>query len=487
MIRTTQRETTEMTTNPIPRALALVAAALLLAAALPAAAATYHVNGSVYAADPLPEGAEAPPNPVADLMSGTSPVLTADEVVGGDELYATGILSMVRVEAVDASANTVLGSGVALLGSYYLTFNHAAFTVDVVFRVRDAATGDLLHTSGETELGAGTNKRYLLVPAPPSSVAGGVSFHPPGPTAYAFTRVGLVEAAHIGSDGLADFSGAAQRWRDAPFGGTLNVFGAASIGYYPLFGGGFYCYKVRATNASDATDWFYLDDPLYKRRYEVDTSTSPPTVTSTQEKLGPYAEAGGDCYRFTPLAEVGFGGNPAFWSFPDLLARWNTTDATNRKYDLTLEVYRRSDGMNQTVAGAALPLVVNNTPVELSFDGVGIVSGGTTTPLGACEPANLAGKQLSVEFTAHHPDGYLATYSLTAVPNLGASQTWASGSYSGSPFNGVNNQVVLRSASQFPESCSYALHLHAWARTTNGYGRLFRRHLLETRCIDVGP
>lgn len=455
--------------------------ASLAAMATPALGATYQVYGGVYAADPIPEGAPTPPSVLPAA-------LTSDEIVGEEELFAVGVLAMVRVDVIDDASGSVLASSVGLLGPYYASFSDPATTLTVRFALHDAATGDKYFETGAVTLNAGVNRRYLLVPRSVAEV-GGASLipHPAGSSAYAFTRVGLVEAADIGSDGLADFAGAGPRWRDAPFGRTLNVFGAASIAYYPWWGAGSYCYKVKVSPAVGSD--FYIDDPLYKRTYSVDTTVSPPTVTSDQVKVGPFDEPGvSGCYRFTPMTAFGSSpGTTVFWSFPDLLARWNTVGEANDLHDLTLEVYRRSDGVNQGVAGQPLTLRLDNRSVSLSFDAVEQRSSGGSTEVdllaNPCDIAHLTGsRRFFIEYTAHHPGGFLATYRLTAVRNRGSTAELAVGAYdpatmtpSGFPgvTHGTVNVVAADLAGSGFGSCAYTIRLHAWARTTNGYGRLF--------------
>ena len=467
------------------------AATALLLAAIPARSADYHVYGGIYAGDPVPEGISVPPNPLPTF-------LTADEIVGEEELYATGVLAMVRVDLIAASSNAVLASTVGLLGAYYASFSDPAATTTVRFALYDAATGDKLHETEPVQVAAGSNRRYLLAPISPAE-AGGASLipHPAGTAAYAFTRVGLSEVADIGSDGLADCVGAAPQWRNAPFGRSLRVFGAASLGFYPLVGAGQFCYKVKATPPGGGAP-FYLDDPLYKRKYVVDTSTSPPTVTSTREKVGPHNEPGiTGCYRFTPMAEAPLGGSTVFWSFPDQLVNWNTRDEANGLHQLELEVYRRSDGLNQGAAGAALDLHLDNRAVALSFDRIEQQSstGALQVDLLAnpCDIVHLTGgRRFFVEYTAHHPGGYLASYSLRAVSNAGPSASLASGAYdpSGMPpagFSGPSPDSVTALSADLSGTCAYAIWLNAWARTTNGYGRLFRPHRLKTYYIQTSP
>jgi hypothetical protein len=55
----------------------VLASALLLAAAVPGQAADYHIYGWVYAANPLPEDAEAPPAPITiQPQQGAAPTAT---------------------------------------------------------------------------------------------------------------------------------------------------------------------------------------------------------------------------------------------------------------------------------------------------------------------------------------------------------------------------------------------------------------------------
>lgn len=476
--------------NALPPRLGLAALLVLLAA--PGWSATYHVYGGVYAADPIPENTTPPPSVLPSA-------LTPDEIVGEEEYFAVGLLSMVRVDVLDDSSGSVLASTVGLLGPYYTSFDVTPSAITVRFSLHDAATGDQLFETAAVNVSAGTNRRYLLAPISVLEV-GGASLipHPPGVgPAYLFTRVGLVENADIGSDGLADFASAAVHWRNAPFGRSLRIFGAATTALYT----GGYCYKVKA-DPPGPTPAYFIDEPLAKRRYVVDTSTLPPTVSSNQVTVGPKNYSGvSGCYDFTPMSAFTPTGETIFWSFPDQLARWETNSRGHSgNHRLTLHIYQRATGTELTnpnplhASHTPINIHVNNTGVDLSFDEVAQLTPGGTVQTDLLETANrcdkielTGGHQLRVGFTAHHADGFLATYSLYARSNVPVVTTMESGAYTGTgSFGGTSSsgQTLTLTEADLPGSCAYAIRLHAWARTTNGYGRLFHPEALLTYYIN---
>jgi hypothetical protein len=248
---------------------------------------------------------------------------------------------------------------------------------------------------------------------------------------------------------------------------------------------------------------YYIDGILHKRKYVVSSSGSAVSVTSTEERVGPFNEAGGQCYHFTPVATATSAGTE-FWSFPDQLANWNTT-GINGKVSLSLEIYNRSApallAKPLNVSGESLPLVINNRPVELDFTRIELHYPATPsnphpTPLdlidNACEIVNLSSKRkLEIGFKAYHPDGYLAHYGLLGKSNAASGwTTWSSGSFNpstGTSFTGVNpgTKVLTPTSSEVSVDCAYAIYLHAWARTTTGYHRIFHPHKLKTYYIQT--
>lgn len=462
---------------------ALLAALFVSWAAVPAAdAATFQVFGKVYGAAALAPEEEAPVNP----LTGRPP----EQIVGAENLFATGTRSMVRVRLFDAGSGVQIGSEylVTLDGGYFLSFTHPGATRSVRFEVWDAVTPDQLMSSADVTVSSGANLRLVLAPGGELAVGGSIP-HPAGNT-FVFTRVGKIELTEIDAAGFANVSPAASSalkiplYEDAPFGGDLFLFGAFSAAFYPTSGSGAYCYKIEA----DGTP---ITDPLHKVRYTVNTTTG--TVTADRIKVGPVTVGlVSDCYRLTPVSDVG--ASPAeqvFWSFPDLLALWPTAGLSGPR-TLTARLYRTifpCAGCQQILAPNAndsLTVHLDGQPITLRFDEIEQRSSGGVTQVdlltNACDIVQLSGgRQFFLRFTAHHPGGFLREYRLRRIANDGAAAVWASGTYTpamGGTFEGtpVGGTEITKLSADFGTPCAYRFILHAVARTTDGYHYIRRRH-----------
>lgn len=444
----------------------------------------YDVFGCTWAAVARPEGMPYPSaSPLANLPD--------NEVIGKDVATATTPATMTKITIRNAANNAVIASSPssAYLGDYDIRFTSSAASRSVVFEVARLDTGDVLYRSPTVTLAKGDNPREILLAGAEGDVISGIPF-PSGTNTGLFTRVGNVELADIDSKGFAKFTGSAAQWRDAPFGGRLDLFGAFTSNFYPATGNGQYCYKLRITPPSGPA--YYATDALYKTRYVVLNNGH---VQSQSISLGPVH----GCYLLTPTSGAPQPGDPpgavaVFWSYPDLFGRWHT-DSRNGAYTVKLELYHMNP--NRTV-GALVPILVNdnttaelyldNTPVRISFDRLQVSGGGPNLLVNACAIANLMnGRTLSIDFTAEHPNGYLSSYSLAAQSNSGVTVWSESGAYAAPSWSGAHPTLFYgRRASALPFTktaaafsagpCAYILDLTAWARTTNGYYHFNWRH-----------
>ena len=448
----------------------------------------FDVFGCTWAAASRPEGTAYPDTaPLADLP--------ADQVIGSDVATATAPAVMTKVTVRNAANDALIASspGADYLGDYDIRFSSTAAARSVVFEVTRLDNGDVLYRSPALSLSHGDNPRNILLAGADTGVISTIPF-PHGTNTGVFTRVGHVEIADIDAKGFAKFASAAPRWRDAPFGGRLYLFGAFTSNFYPHTGLGNYCYKLRVQPPSGPAH--YMSDPLYKTRYVV---KSDGHVQSQSIFVGPRSiGAVSHCYRLTPLSTSPEPGDPSgavavFWSYPDLLARWNT-DGLNGPYTVTMQLYR-------TTTGAAVPLLVNdnmtaelyldNRPIKLSFDELKVSGGGPDLLTNQCAIANLMnGRTLTVDFTAYQSSGFLASYGLAARSNSGVTVWSEGGTYSAPAWSGARPHAFVgrpaassspvhyvKTAADFSAGpCAYVLDLTAWARTTNGYSHINWRH-----------
>lgn len=446
----------------------------------------YDVFGCTWAAVARPEGTPYPDTaPLADLPD--------SEVVGKDVATATTPAVMTRVTVRDAATDVPVASSLPsdYLGDYDIRFSDAAASRNVVFEVTRLDNGEVLYRSPMLSLAHGDNPRNILVVGADTGSTSGIPF-PPGNNTGVFTRVGHVEIADINAKGFAKFASAAPRWRDAPFGGRLYLFGAFTSNFYPNTGMGNYCYRLRVHPSSGPA--YYMSDALYKTRYVVksDGHVQSQSVFAGPQTIGAVA----NCYRLTPLSNSPEPGDPpgavaVFWSYPDLLALWNTA-GLNGAYTVQMRLYNTS-------SGAVVPILVNdnttaelyldNTPINVSYDQLQVSGGGPDLLVDQCAIANLMnGRNLTVDFTAYQSTGFLAEYGLSARSNSGVTVWSESGSYTAPSWSGSrppafdgrpsSAPAFVKTAADFSAGpCAYVLDLTAWARTTDGYSRINWRHL----------
>jgi len=432
----------------------------------------YRVYGRVMASEPMPAGNQGT---IVDLLESLG--LALSEVLSEPGDVAVAPLAMVRVE-VRHSDGQVLASTIARTSGYYLEFG-AGGAFKATVKIYDPGS-ELELAEFEVPLTPGANRRYFLVQRDGIEVGTEIE-HPEqkDPTKdYIFSRVGRILTDDI-FGGLASSPKAA--WDDAPFGGTLDLFGAARFKFYQPNADN-YCYKVLANGKE-------LDDPLYKVRHVLESKNGLLEYSSNRQKMGPFGDAGGNCYRFTQLYGQQTGGQQVYWSNPDLLMRWNSAKDIKAAdgethVDLTLQIYQRNG--NQWSAlnpiGGELDLTVDNRPVKGSLSLL-IDDGQSTQPPSACGIVHLnLGSQLKVLYDVSHDS--LANYELTL--SNASNQQSQGGSYAGGTFTGDSGSLSFAwGQGIFTSPCIYSFELSAAARTTNGYGIVYRYH--KSRSQYVAP
>jgi hypothetical protein len=347
----------------------------------------------------------------------------------------------------------------------------------VRFVVRDAATQSLLLRSEPVSVWAGdSNQRWVLVETEARQIGKTVPFAAPG--AFHFTRVGRIPSHWITADGLAQdrpsepISRYLPEYDGAPFGGTLLLFGGFEPKVYEQAED--YCYQVLVNGKP-------LTTPLVKTRYTVQGGRSRAEAV-TLTPTNPWVS---HCHQPTPISAQGTptGGSTVFWNYPDLLAYWPTVGSPG-KVAVSVKLFRR--GSTQPVALQAvrsqetgrsvseLTLHINNQPLEVAWSSIQLDTGGKNLadPGNACPITHLpTGSALDVDFVVEHP--FVKQWSFVLQRNLGAVVHTTSGTA-----ERPDSHAALRiAAGNFPESCAYRFGLYALAKTTNGYGYLFRRSI----------
>jgi len=309
--------------------------------------------------------------------------------------------------------------------------------------------------------------------------------NPPGSGApydqtFVFTRVGVIPTANIDqASGYANVdtdpaeTPEAQNSMDAnaPFGRTLDI-----AGWFGMFCDVEY-YKVQ--HSSDGITWQDIYDPLYNYWYDA------PAGQWISEAMGPTTVDGvANLYRPLTLHPV--------WTFPDLIARWDTTKVQNGPYTLRILGKKMQSGslvdathLIPDPSYGTLKLLVDNSLPRCEIKVDQITHDGS--PIGECSIVPFTGT-LTVVFEAFDDMGHLRNYSLNAhyghnrivVPtpitpdkavddyseHIGLSKTWMGGTYT------IQYPASAYSSAEMP-TCAYQLRLRVDKRTTNGYGLVY--------------
>ena len=265
--------------------------------------------------------------------------------------------------------------------------------------------------------------------------------------------------------------GTSNQYRDAPFGGWLwlhGLFGTANadVKYYKLFAA-----KWSGSAPPSLGAFEPISDPLTKIKYTIVSNT----VIPTRESIGP------DSYGCYLRTESGY------WAFPDLKMIWNTTRLPDGRYDLLCKAYNaaHSEVAIPSNTLSRVTLWVDNQPVaNLAVHSVSNTAG--TIPECGFIHVHSSTQTLLFTISAIHSNGFLLNYTLQSL--YGKNQDGgvvASDQYAGSHdglrpvWTGVSHVVV----SSLPAHAAGRLHpwktyayqfrLTAWARTTDGFNRLY--------------
>jgi len=310
-----------------------------------------------------------------------------------------------------------------------------------------------------------------------------VTFNPPVGGApynqlFVFTRVGVIATADIDqTDGYAysDINPAAPNSMDAnsPFGRTLDV-----AGWFGMFCDVEY-YKIQYS--TNGIVWNDISDPLYNNWYDVANGR---WVT---ESLGPVTIAGVTNLYKLPRRDIP-------WTFPDLLARWDTTKVQDGLYTLRILGKKVLSGAVVDAvflvidpSYGTLKLQIDNTPPKYEIKEVWH----NTTPVEPCTMVAFTSGKIKVIFEASDIKGHLRQYSLNAyyghnqivVPtpappvspskavddystHIGPTKKWNGGTYT------VEYPASEYDSTEMP-TCAYQLRLRLDKRTTNGYGLVY--------------
>jgi hypothetical protein len=299
---------------------------------------------------------------------------------------------------------------------------------------------------------------------------------PPGSTGPTFYGVGLVPKNYIDAQGFAsiDVPGWAYKANDAPFGGSLNVFG----------------------------NWFPFTAAKYRVMYTY-SNGGPPTApqpliqTWTNFRLN-LGTGNWDAVAFAPDATGKYTFPSSLfttWYLPNLLVSWQTGGGfADGTYNLSLELFDAADNPLPAPAGNSLTLYVVNTPPvpvinDILFNG---------TEVCACAIVHQGTGSFTFNLSFTDPNGALDGVSFGAIYGVNQSvPTIFSTSYAAhndedgaNRWNGETNFVVPTGPPfQAGTSCAYSFILSLSSRTQNGYGRLFSgvQYTTSITILTPGP
>ena len=309
---------------------------------------------------------------------------------------------------------------------------------------------------------------------------------------FLFTSVGNIPANYIPTaTGLATVppgDATALRipaWDHVPFGAQPYLFGVFGSGVNPNY----YTIECKAHGAAESS-FAPLDHPLSKVKYTI----TPDGFTAAVESVGPIWDSGVPYYYNT------VNGGSVYWSNDSLRLILNSLQLADGTYDFRVKAFAWGF-MPVSLTGTAnsLTLTINNKAPTVEILSIARENGSFISD---CGIVNLTGPQenLCFQITASHPDGFLDEYKLQAFRgrnlNVGviASDSHAL-NHSGQPsWTGVTDSPVYTLPAMFAtppllswQTCAYQFHLSAWARTTNGYGRIYYSEFFWNLALNRNP
>lgn len=312
----------------------------------------------------------------------------------------------------------------------------------------------------------------------------------PVASGFVFTSVGNIPVSQITQNGtglgLANVSDAAAGelsipdYNDAPFGGKIWL-----NGLFGEFDGNVEFYQILVAPWSgrtppDSSAFEPLDDPLTKVRYFVSSSGR---VDARRVNVGPDEDG---LYERT---------EEGYWAHPDLKMIWNTRRFANGIYQVKIKAFDKDKNEVSLPSNEqdSITLVIDNAPVTAKIVEVRHDS----SPVPECGIIDLSSETENIAFkiTASHPNGYLHSFNIGVEygsnknggrivrqqyegENDGSRPTW----------NGVTETVFNSTDSGNLDpwhTCAYQFDLRARARTTTGFGRIYRDQFDENLTLEL--
>jgi len=317
------------------------------------------------------------------------------------------------------------------------------------------------------------------------------SASPPGSIVSGFVWTSIGTYANIEDIEQSGAKRGLTKVRDRPFGGSPWLYGAFGFSETGIFR-----YAVKIAKWTGGTpplpgDFEYVDDPLSKVRFDI----SGGTLSTSRVALGPFEFAGRPTYVLTRNS-----GN-IFWSHENLRMVLNTLSLDNGTYSVRMEALDIGGSAISFTVNQDIIMTVNNTRPVASIDSVSYNGG---PPFTECSFIRLPSETstLDFEYTAYHADGFLDNYELVVefgrnrsggniVTDSYSNHVASNGYWEGETTTMVAATPVSPEQAlpnlQLWETCAYQFRIRAWARTTNGFARLYRKTFFDTYVIDLQP
>ncbi len=296
-----------------------------------------------------------------------------------------------------------------------------------------------------------------------------------GLTGNIFMGVGHVPSTDIDSDGYATTApGYFYRVKNAPFGGTLNLFmnlenfrswGASHYEVLVDGGGG----AVPVSNVTWKTNKWNDVDKKYK---PFTMAPDPDDAVHSKYEI----PIDGGTY------------NPGLWNPTYFALRWPSGD--NGLYTFTVALYQKAGTTFTPIAipAAMVPLNemvlrIDNTPPTVNLNNIYQKKPPTVKEIESCVIVGDGLNQFLFNITANDAEGHLYSYGLTGLYGNNKYLPIYSDSYGKhinpppAPYlpvhwSGAVNITVPATPKAVPCNCAYTFYLWAWGRSINGYNRI---------------
>jgi hypothetical protein len=321
-------------------------------------------------------------------------------------------------------------------------------------------------------------------------------------TGFLFNNIGKIPCSEISPSGslagLANVSASIASslyiypFKDAPFGGYPWIYGLfgsedTAVRYYQILAA-----KWNGGTPPNLTNFVPVLDPLTKIKYTIGTNG---IVTATPVMVGPDANG---LYLRTDRPDSGY------WTFPDLKLILNSRRLENGRYDFICKSYATNNPASEVALPAnqlsRITLWIDNNPVTATIASVRNRLGSIIPECGIISVADPA-EQLQFEITAYHPSGFLESYILSSrygrnrYGGYVAAEQYVGSHDTARPFwqgigpgTQITNSLPAYAAGALApwQTCAYQFHLEVYARTIDGFNRVYGASFDDHYYINVG-